>query len=65
MKKGEFGGVKPHDWHTFIKVINNFSIHIYILFVYIFLYFYIFYLVLKQVTIFFIVTICSTSMSPK
>jgi hypothetical protein len=20
-KKGEFGGVKKHDWHTFIKVI--------------------------------------------
>jgi hypothetical protein len=20
-KKGEFGGVKTHDWHTFIKVI--------------------------------------------
>jgi hypothetical protein len=36
MKKGEFGGVKTHDWHTFIKVINQFSIHIYILVVYIF-----------------------------
>ena len=35
-KKGEFGGVRTHDWHTFIKVINNFSIHIYILDVYIF-----------------------------
>jgi hypothetical protein len=34
--KGEFGGVKTHDWHTFIKVINHFSIHIYILAVYIF-----------------------------
>jgi hypothetical protein len=34
MKKGEFGGVKTHDWHTFIKVINHFSIHIYILVVY-------------------------------
>jgi hypothetical protein len=21
MKKGEFGGVETHDWHTFIKVI--------------------------------------------
>ena len=21
MKKGDFGGVKTHDWHTFIKVI--------------------------------------------
>jgi hypothetical protein len=30
-KKGELGGVKTHDWHTFIKVINHFSIHIYIL----------------------------------
>ena len=38
MKKGEFGGVKTHDWHTFIKVINNFSIYIYILVIYIFLY---------------------------
>jgi hypothetical protein len=36
MKKGEFGCVKTHDWHTFIKVINNFSIHIYISVVYIF-----------------------------
>ena len=36
MKKGEFGGVTTHDWNTFIKVINNFSIHIYILVVYIF-----------------------------
>ena len=27
-KKGEFGGVKTHDWNTFIKLINNFSIHI-------------------------------------
>jgi hypothetical protein len=35
-KKGEFDGVKTHDWHTFIKVINNFSIHIYILVIYIF-----------------------------
>ena len=35
MKKGEFGGVKTHDWHTFIKVINQFSIHIYILVLYI------------------------------
>ena len=42
MKKGEFGRVKTHDWHTFIKVINNFSIHIYILVVYIFWYFYLF-----------------------
>jgi hypothetical protein len=22
MKKGDFGGVKTHDWHTFIKVID-------------------------------------------
>jgi hypothetical protein len=36
-KKGEFGGVKTHDWHTFINVINNFSIHIYILVTYIYL----------------------------
>jgi hypothetical protein len=35
-KKGEFGGVKTHDWNTLIKVINQFSIHIYILVVYIF-----------------------------
>ena len=21
MKKGDFGGVKTHDWHTFIKII--------------------------------------------
>jgi hypothetical protein len=43
MKKGEFGGVKSHDWHTFIKVINHFGIRIYILVVYIFrdLYFFV------------------------
>jgi hypothetical protein len=23
MKKGDFGGVKAHDWHTFIKVISR------------------------------------------
>jgi hypothetical protein len=34
--EGEFGGVKTYDWNTFIKVINHFSIHIYILVVYIF-----------------------------
>jgi hypothetical protein len=30
MKKGEFGGVKTHDWHTFIKVIILVYIFIYI-----------------------------------
>jgi hypothetical protein len=29
-KKGEFGGVKTHDWHTFIKVIILVYIFIYI-----------------------------------
>jgi hypothetical protein len=56
MKKGEFGGVKTHDWHTFIKVINHFSIHIYILVIYIFLDFYFyfyFYFYFEQVTIHF------------
>ena len=24
MKKGDFGGVKTHDWHTFIKVTVSF-----------------------------------------
>jgi hypothetical protein len=33
-KKGEFGGVKTHDWHTFIKVI---------IFLYIYLYWYTFF----------------------
>jgi hypothetical protein len=28
-KKGEFGGVKTHDWHTFIKVIILVYIFIY------------------------------------
>jgi hypothetical protein len=42
MKKGEFGGVKTHDWHTFIKVIILAYIFIYIclihiLFIYLFL----------------------------
>jgi hypothetical protein len=22
-KKGDFGGIKKHDWHTFIKVISR------------------------------------------
>jgi hypothetical protein len=35
-KKGEFGGVKTHDWHTLIKVINHFSIYIYIFVVHMF-----------------------------
>jgi hypothetical protein len=30
MKKGKFGGVKTHDWHTFIKVIILVYIFIYI-----------------------------------
>jgi hypothetical protein len=30
MKKGEFGGVKTHDWHTFIKIIILVYIFIYI-----------------------------------
>jgi hypothetical protein len=30
MKKGEFGGVKTRDWHTFIKVIILVYIFIYI-----------------------------------
>jgi hypothetical protein len=42
MKKGEFGGVKAHYRHTFIKVINHFRIHIYMVVVYIFLDFYCF-----------------------
>jgi hypothetical protein len=29
-KKGEFSGVKTHDWHTLIKVINFVYIFIYI-----------------------------------
>jgi hypothetical protein len=37
-KKGEFGGVKTHDWHTSIKVIIYIYIYIYIyILVYIFL----------------------------
>jgi hypothetical protein len=47
-KKGLFGGVKTHDWHTFIKAINHFSIHIYILVVYIFEIFIFFCLVLNK-----------------
>jgi hypothetical protein len=44
-KKGEFGGVKTHDWHTFIKVIILVYIFIYIglidlLFIFIFLFVY-------------------------
>jgi hypothetical protein len=50
-KKSEFGVVKTNDWHTFIKVINNFSIHIYILSVYIFWDFCFLCRVLKQVII--------------
>ena len=44
-KKGEFGGVKTNDWHTFIKVIILVYIFIYIglidlLFIFIFLFVY-------------------------
>jgi hypothetical protein len=40
MKKGEFSGVKTHDWHTFIKVIILVYIFIYIGLIDIFIYFY-------------------------
>jgi hypothetical protein len=36
MKKGEFGGVKTHDWHTFIKVIILVYIFIYIVLIHFF-----------------------------
>ena len=65
-KKGEFGGVKTHDWHTFIKVIILVYIFIYIglidlLFIFIFSCL----LWLKQITIHFVVIVCSTTISPK
>jgi hypothetical protein len=65
MKKCEFGGVKTHDWHTLIKLINNFSIHIYILVVYIFLVFSFFCLLLKQVNDLFFFIVCSMFISHK
>ena len=38
MKKGEFGGVKTNDWHTFIKVIILVYIFIYICLIHILFY---------------------------
>jgi hypothetical protein len=54
MKKGEFGGVKTHDWHTFIKVIILVYIFIYIGLIHL-LFFFIFSCLLwsKQITIHF------------
>jgi hypothetical protein len=65
-KKGEFGGVKTHDWHTFIKVIILVYIFIYIGLIHL-LFIFIFCCLLwsKQITIHFVVTICSTTISPK
>jgi len=63
MKKDKFCGVKTHDWHTFIKVILLVYIFIYI--GNIDLYFFSFLLWSKQITIHFVVTLCSTAISPK
>jgi hypothetical protein len=64
MKKGEFGGVKTHDWHTFIKVIILVYIFIYIGLIDLF-FFLACLLWSKQITIHFVVTVCSTAISPK
>jgi hypothetical protein len=65
-KKGEFGGVKTHDWHTFIKVIILVYIFIYIGLIDLLFYFYFSCLLWsKQITIHFVVTVCSTAISPK
>jgi hypothetical protein len=65
-KKGEFGGVKTHDWHTFIKVIILAYICIYIGLIDIFFFFFFACLLWsKQITIHCVVTICSTSISLK
>jgi hypothetical protein len=65
-KKGKFGGVKTHDWHTFIKVIILVYIFIYIGLIDL-LFFFIFSFLpwLKQIMIHFVVTVCSTAISPK
>jgi hypothetical protein len=66
MKKGEFGGAKPHDWHTFIKIIILVYIFIYIGLIHHFNFLIFFYLLWsKQITIHFFVTVCSTAISPK
>jgi hypothetical protein len=66
MKNGEFGGVKTHDWHTFIKVIILIYIFIYIGLIDIFVFvFFACLLLSKQIMINFVVTICSTTISPK
>jgi hypothetical protein len=65
-KKGEFGGVKTHDWHTFIEVIILVYIFIYIGLTDLFILFYFYCLLwLKQITIHFVVTVCSITISPK
>jgi hypothetical protein len=54
-KKGEFGGVKTHYWHTFIKVIILVYIFIYIGLIHVLFIFYFFSLLwLKQITIHFL-----------
>jgi hypothetical protein len=60
-KKGDFGGVKTHDWHTFIKVIIR---YINIL-VYIFLVIVFFSNLEININDFLFVTVCSTSISPR
>jgi hypothetical protein len=64
-KKGEFGGVKTHYWHTFIKVISLVYIFIYIGLIDLFFFFFACLLWSKQITIHFVVTVCSTTISPK
>jgi hypothetical protein len=59
-KKGDFGGVKTHDWNTFIKVIIRYiNILVYIFLV-------IFFSNLEiNINYLLFVTVCSTSISPK
>ena len=61
-KKGDFGGVKTHDWHTFIKVIFI-RLYIYLL-VCILVLIFLSYIEINNNDLFF-VTVCSTSISPK
>ena len=64
-KKGDFSGVKTHDWHTFVKVI--FLVYIffcYCLNTYFKFSFFLFNLETNNDS-FFIVIVCSTYISPK
>ena len=64
MKKGDFGGVKTHEWHTFIKVIIFIRLYIIYLLVCTILLIVFSYLEINNNYVFFD-TVCSTFISPR